>query len=50
MGIYIIIIKTMLKKTTLLKNLLNSTNLEFIMGAHSGMSARIVEETGFKGI
>ncbi len=40
----------MLKKTTQLKNMLTSDQLEFIMEAHNGMSARIVEEAGFKGI
>lgn len=36
--------------TKTLKDLLYSPNLEFIMEAHNGLSARIVEETGFKGI
>jgi phosphoenolpyruvate phosphomutase len=40
----------MLKKTTQLKQMLQSDRLEFIMEAHNGLSARIVEETGFKGI
>jgi phosphoenolpyruvate phosphomutase len=40
----------MLKKTTQLKQMLRSDCLEFIMEAHNGLSARIVEETGFKGI
>ena len=30
--------------------MLQSKDLEFIMEAHNGMSARIVEETGFQGI
>ena len=38
------------KKTTQFKKLLNSSNLEFILEAHNGISAKIVEETGFKGI
>ena len=38
------------KKTTQLKNLIYSGNLEFIMEAHNGLSAKIVEESGFKGI
>jgi phosphoenolpyruvate phosphomutase len=38
------------KKTTLLKNLLRSPETEFILEAHNGLSARIVEEAGFKGI
>jgi phosphoenolpyruvate phosphomutase len=40
----------MLRKTTQLKQLLQSDQLEFIMEAHNGLSARIVEEAGFKGI
>lgn len=40
----------MIKKTTQFKSLLNSDELEFLMEAHDGMSARIVEEAGFKGI
>lgn len=39
-----------LKKTTQLKNLIHSKDLSFIMEAHNGLSAAIVEETGFKGI
>jgi phosphoenolpyruvate phosphomutase len=39
-----------MKKTTQFKQLLQSPQLEFIMEAHNGLSARIVEETGFKGI
>jgi len=38
------------RKTTQLKNLLNSAQTEFILEAHNGLSARIVEEAGFKGI
>jgi phosphoenolpyruvate phosphomutase len=41
---------TPLRKTTQLKNMITSKNLEFIMEAHNGLSAKIVEETGFKGI
>lgn len=33
-----------------LRALLNSPELEFILEAHNGISARIVEEAGFKGI
>jgi len=33
-----------------LREIINSKNLEFIMEAHNGMSAKIVEETGFKAI
>lgn len=40
----------MLRKTTQLKNLLQSEKLEFLMEAHNGLSAKIVEEAGFKGI
>lgn len=39
-----------MKKTTQLKNMLGSRQTEFILEAHNGLSARIVEETGFKGI
>jgi len=38
------------QKTTQLKNLLSSGQTEFILEAHNGLSARIVEEAGFKGI
>ncbi|MCB0281449.1 MAG: phosphoenolpyruvate mutase [Calditrichae bacterium] len=40
----------MLRKTTQFKNMLTSPDLEFIMEAHNGLSAKIVEEAGFKGI
>ncbi len=39
-----------MKKTTQLRQLLNGPQLEFIMEAHNGISAKIVEEAGFKGI
>lgn len=39
-----------MKKTTQFRNLLQSSELEFILEAHNGMSARIAEEAGFKGI
>src|SRR5690554_6081018 len=39
-----------MKKTTKLKQMLNSENLSFLMEAHSGLSAKIVEEAGFEGI
>ena len=39
-----------MKKTTQLRNMLNSSELEFLMEAHNGMSAKIAEEAGFKGI
>jgi phosphoenolpyruvate phosphomutase len=37
-------------KTQQFRDLLTSDRLEYIMEAHNGLSARIVEETGFKGI
>ena len=37
-------------KCTQLRQLLNSPDLEFIMEAHNGISARLVEDAGFKGI
>jgi phosphoenolpyruvate phosphomutase len=40
----------MTKKTTQFKRLLHSGKLEFLMEAHNGLSARLVEEAGFKGI
>jgi phosphoenolpyruvate phosphomutase len=39
-----------MKKTTQFKQLLQSKNPEFIMEAHNGLSAKIVQEAGFKGI
>ncbi len=39
-----------LRKTTQLRRLLESPETEFILEAHNGLSARIVEEAGFKGI
>ncbi|KAL8605107.1 hypothetical protein ACOMHN_018908 [Nucella lapillus] len=38
------------KKSTVLKKMLKSAETEFIMEAHNGISARIAEEAGFKGI
>ncbi len=40
----------MIRKTTQLKRLLQSQQLEFLMEAHNGLSAKIVEEAGFSGI
>jgi phosphoenolpyruvate phosphomutase len=40
----------MVRKTTQFKNALYSKQIEFLMEAHNGLSARIVEEAGFKGI
>jgi phosphoenolpyruvate phosphomutase len=37
-------------KTSQLKNLLHSDQTEFILEAHNGLAAKIVEEAGFKGI
>jgi len=37
-------------KAAKFRTLLNSPELEFIMEAHNGLSAKIVEETGFKDI
>ena len=34
------------QKTTQLKKMLTSNDLEFIMEAHNGLSAKIVEEAG----
>jgi phosphoenolpyruvate phosphomutase len=39
-----------MKKTTQLKALLQSDRTEFILEAHNGLAAKIVEEAGFKGI
>ncbi len=38
------------RKTTQFKQMLHSDQVEFIMEAHDGISAKIVEEAGFKGI
>ena len=38
------------KKTQKFRDLLNSSNLEFLIEAHNGISAKIAEETGFKGL
>ena len=37
-------------KTTALRALLTSSQLEFVMEAHDGLSAKIAEEAGFNGI
>lgn len=39
-----------MKKTTQLRHLLQSNQLEFLLEAHNGLSSKIVEEAGFKGI
>lgn len=41
---------TALRKTTQLKNMFQSNELEFLMEAHNGLSAKIVEEAGFKAV
>jgi len=38
------------KRATLLRNLLLSDQVEFLMGAHDGLSARIAAEAGFAGL
>src|SRR3982751_2228629 len=38
------------RKTTQFRQMLNSPRLEFLMEAHNALSARIVEEAGFRGI
>jgi phosphoenolpyruvate phosphomutase len=40
----------MLSKTKAFRQLLHSPHLEFLLEAHNGLSARIVEEAGFEGI
>ena len=42
--------KPIVRKSTQLRNMLNSSELEFLMEAHNGLSAKIAEEAGFKGI
>ena len=39
-----------MKKTTKFKSMLQSSRTEFILEAHNGLSAKIVEEAGFSGI
>lgn len=39
-----------MRRTTKLKEMLHSEQLEFLMEAHSGLSARIVQDAGFSGI
>lgn len=43
-------LREMNSKNRQFKQMLQSPDLEFIMEAHNGMSARIAEEAGFKGI
>jgi phosphoenolpyruvate phosphomutase len=40
----------MTKKTTQFNQLIHSNQVEYLLEAHSGISAKIVEEAGFKGI
>lgn len=42
--------KILMKKTTQLKQIISSSDLTFIMEAHNGISAKIVEESGFLGV
>lgn len=39
-----------MKKTTQLKSMIHGPEMAFLMEAHNGLSAKIVEEAGFKGI
>ncbi len=39
-----------MKRLKILKALINSARLEYLMEAHNGLSAKIVEEAGFKGV
>jgi len=39
-----------MKKTSQFKQIVHSPHLDFLMEAHNGLSAKIVEEAGFKGI
>ena len=39
-----------IRRTTQLKQMFQSNELEYLMEAHNGLSAKIVEEVGFKGI
>jgi phosphoenolpyruvate phosphomutase len=41
---------TRLRRTTRFRQLLESAELEFLLEAHNGLSARIGEEAGFKGL
>ena len=39
-----------MRRTTRLRHLLTRSEIAFLMEAHDGLSARIVEEAGFEGI
>ena len=43
-------LKSPLSKTAQFRNMLASPHLEFIMEAHNGLSAKVVQEAGFPGI
>jgi phosphoenolpyruvate phosphomutase len=43
-------VKAINKKNTQFKNLLGSESVEFLFEAHDGLSVKIVEEAGFRGI
>ena len=43
-------LQNVISKSKQLRNILTSNKLDFLMEAHNGLSAKIVEETGFKGI
>lgn len=43
-------ISSNIKKTKVLRNIITDSRLSFLMEAHDGISAKIVEETGFSGI
>src|SRR5438105_2697468 len=39
-----------MKKTSMLKKMIRSADVRFLMEAHNGLSAKIAEEAGFEGI
>src|SRR2546427_7679408 len=39
-----------MKKTSMLKRMIQSADIRFLMEAHNGLSAKIAEEAGFEGI
>jgi len=43
-------VQPVVKKSAALKNMLRGSGLSFLMEAHNGLSAKIAEEAGFKGI
>ena len=42
--------RTSKRKTTQFRAILNSSGMNYLMEAHNGLSARIVEQAGFAGI